>query len=81
MTLDRRTRTPDEVRAIQEQLQLLADDPQLRRRLGRGRVSTKNLPFADSRRSTDPDDQSRRYVMDVAGRNRDRERNYAAGLP
>ncbi len=78
MTL--RRRTPSEIRAIQEQLQLLADDSQLRHRLGYRRASTKDLPVADSRRRTDPDDRTRRHVMDVAGRNSDRERNYTAGL-
>jgi hypothetical protein len=66
-------------RLIQEELQLLADNPQLRRRLRRGHVSTA-LPYADSRRPTDPNDTSRRHVMDYAGRNSDRDRNYAAGL-
>ena len=79
MTSDRRKRTPDEIRAIQEQLQLLADNPQLRHRLGYRRVST-TAPFADSRRPTDADDRNRRHIMDVAGRTSDRERNYAAGL-
>jgi hypothetical protein len=72
-------RTPREVRALLDQLQVLADCPQLRHRLGYGRVSVQP-PFADSRRPTDPDDGSRRYVMDNSGRNSDRERNYAAGL-
>jgi hypothetical protein len=72
-------RTAREVRALLDQLQLLADSPQLRHRLGYGRVSVQP-PFADSRRPTDPDDGSRRYVMDNSGRDSDRERNYAAGL-
>jgi hypothetical protein len=79
MNSDHRRRTPREVRAIQEQLQLLADNPQLRHRLGVRRVTTE-APFADSRRRTDPNDRTRRHVMDVAGCNSDRERNYAAGL-
>jgi hypothetical protein len=79
MTSDTRRRTPSEIRAIQEQLQLLADSPQLRRRLGYGRVTTA-APFADSRRPTDPKDASRRYAADYTNPNSDRNRNYAAGL-
>ncbi len=79
MTSDSPQRTPSEIRAIQEQLQVLADNPQLRHRLGYRRATTE-APYADSRRHTDPDDRTRRHVMDVAGRNSDRERNYAAGL-
>lgn len=79
MHSDHRRRTPREIRAIQEQLQLLADNPQLRHRLGVRRVSTQ-APFADSRRPTDPNDQTRRHPMDVAGNSGDRDRNYAAGL-
>jgi len=79
MQSDRERRTPREIRAIQEQLQLLADNPQLRHRLGYRRAITA-LPFSDSRRITDPDDASRRHVMDVAGRTSDREQNYATGL-
>ncbi len=74
-----RGRTPREVRALLDQLQLLADSPQLRHRLGYARVSTAP-PYADSRRPTDPKEGSRRYVMDCGGRDSDRERNYAAGL-
>ena len=40
------TRTPQEVRALLDRLQLLADNPQLRHRLGNARVSVE-LPFAD----------------------------------
>jgi hypothetical protein len=79
MTSDHRRRTPSEIRAIQEQLEHLADNPQLRHRLGIRRVTTE-APFAGSRRRTDPNDRTRRHVMDVAARNSDRERNYAAGL-
>lgn len=79
MTPDHRPRTSTEIRALQEQLQALADNPQLRHRLGYRRV-TMETPFADSRRSTDPNDRTQRHVMDVAGRNSDREKNYATGL-
>jgi hypothetical protein len=72
-------RTTREIRALQEQLQLLADRPQLRHRLGYGRVNT-TAPYADSRRSTDSNDGSRRYVMDNRSRAGDNDRNYAAGL-
>jgi hypothetical protein len=74
-----RRRTPREVAAIQEQLQLLADNPQLRHRLGYARVSSA-APYADSRRSTDPNDSSRRHIMDNGVRSTDAHRNYAAGL-
>ena len=74
-----RRRTPREIRAIQEQLQVLADNPQMRHRLGHGRVTTR-APYADSRRPTDPLDSSRRHVMDCPGRDRDRDANYATGL-
>lgn len=68
-------RTSREVRAILDQLQLLADRPQLRHRLGYGRVSAK-APYADSRRPTDP----REYGIDYSSPSRDKQRNYAAGL-
>ncbi len=76
---DSRRRTAQEIRALQEQLQLIADCPQLRHRLGYARVSSQ-APFADSRRPTDPGDTTRRYVMDYSGRNGDRDRNHASGL-
>ena len=79
MTSGNRTRTPREIAAIQEQLQLLADNPQLRDRLGHGRVSTR-APYADSCRPNDPHDPSQRYVGDYSNPNRDRQRNYATGL-
>jgi hypothetical protein len=74
-----RRRTEGDIRTAQEQLQLLADSPQLRHRLGYGRVSVE-LPFADSRRATDPTDGSYRSVMDYSSPARDADRNYAAGL-
>jgi hypothetical protein len=67
------TRTPREVRAIQEQLQLLADRPQLRNRLGYGRAAAIT-PYADSRRPT-ADGR-----MDYRSYSADQDRNYAAGL-
>lgn len=74
-----RGRTAREIASLQEQLQVLADSPQLRHRLGYSRVSVA-LPFADSRRPTDPTDGSRQWVMDYAFSARDADRNYAAGL-
>lgn len=68
-----RSRTQREVRTIQEQLQVLADHPQLRHRLGYGRVSVE-APYADSRR---PNSNGR---MDFMSYCRDQDRNYAAGL-
>ena len=80
MTVEpRRPRTPDEVRAILDELQLVADNPQLRRRLGYGRVAV-TAPYADSRRPTDASDRSRRSMADYRDPSRDRDRNYAAGL-
>ena len=76
MTSEPRRRTPQEVRAILDQLQLLADQPQLRHRVGRVRVTTE-APFADSRRPTDP---TGRYRIDNGSRGSDQDRNYAAGL-
>ena len=76
MTSEPRRRTPAEVRSILDQLQLLADRPQLRHRLGLARVSTR-APFADSRR---PNDAARGYRFDNRSRRSDQERNYAAGL-
>lgn len=75
----RRRRSPGEVRAILDQLQLIADNPQLRKRLGYGRVSL-TAPYADSRRPTDAGDRTRRFMADYRGRSSDRDRNYAAGL-
>ena len=69
-------RTPREIRAIQDQLQLLADRPQLRHRLGYARVSVA-APYLDSRRSTDPRAGNR---ADCRTYRRDQEANYAAGL-
>ena len=80
MTSDNRKRTPGEVTAILEQLQLLADNPQLRHRLGYRRASVTDLPFADSRRRTDPNDQSRRHIADIASNARDADANYGSGL-
>lgn len=76
MTSEPRHRTPSEVRAIQAQLQLLADHPQLRHRSGHGQV-TAAAPFADSRRPTDP---SSAWRIDNRPRSPDADRNYAAGL-
>lgn len=76
MTSQPRRRTSGEVNAILEQLQLLADRPQLRQTLGYGRVSA-TAPYADSRRRTDP---RNRRGMDYTSPKRDQERNYAAGL-
>jgi hypothetical protein len=76
MTSEPRRRTPQEVRSILEQLQLLADRPQLRHRLGYRRVTT-DAPYADSRRSTDPRGG---YGIDYTSPKRDQVRNYAAGL-
>lgn len=70
--------TPREIRAIQEELQLLADNPKLRRRHGdRVRVAS---PFADSRRPTDAGDRSQRFISDCRVYAGDQSRNYAAGL-
>ena len=66
-------RSESEVRAILDQLQLIADDPQLRHRLGRGRVMTR-APFADSRR---PNGDG---LMDYGVYPRDQQHNYATGL-
>jgi hypothetical protein len=74
-----RGRTAGEIRALLEQLQLIADSPQLRHRLGYSRVSS-DAPYADSRRPTDPNDGSRLYVMDYQFPASDAQRNYAAGL-
>lgn len=74
-----RGRTPRDVRALLAQLQVVADNPQIRHRLGYARVSSE-APYADSRRPTEPDDGSRRYVMDYRNPARDAQRNYAAGL-
>jgi hypothetical protein len=76
MTSQPRHRTPGEVHAIMEQLQLLADRPQLRHQLGYARVSA-NAPYADSRRRTDP---RRGWGMDYTSPKCDQNRNYAAGL-
>lgn len=76
MTSETRRRTPREVRAILEQLQLLADRPQLRHRLGYGKVRTE-APYADSRRPTDPRGG---YRIDYRSRSCDQENNYATGL-
>ena len=65
--------TRTEIRALQEQLQLLADRPQLRRRLGYGLVAI-TAPYADSRRPT-ADGR-----MDNRSYRADQDRNYAAGL-
>lgn len=73
MTMERH-RTPHEVCAIMEQLQLLADSPQVRHRLGYARISAQ-APYADSRR---PNDGNGR--MDFTSYYRDMDRNYAAGL-
>jgi hypothetical protein len=67
------------IRATLDELQRLADDPQLRHRRGYSRVSVE-LPFSDSRRPTDPQDGSRLWVMDYRSRGCDNDRNYAAGL-
>ncbi len=72
-------RTDREVRALLDQLQQLADSPQLRHRLGYARVSV-SPPFADSRRPTDPADGTRLWVMDYRTPAMDAHRNYAAGL-
>jgi hypothetical protein len=76
MTSEPRRRTPHEVRAILDQLQLLADQRQLRRRLGSVRVTTE-APSADSRRPTDP---TGGYRIDNGSRGGDQDRNYATGL-
>lgn len=76
MTSEQQRRTPGEVRAILEQLQLLADCPQLRHRLGLVRVTAK-APYADSRRPTDPRGG---YQIDYSSPRCDKQRNYAAGL-
>jgi hypothetical protein len=76
MTSQARRRTSSEVRAILEQLQLLADRPQLRHRLGYGRVTTK-APYADSRRPTDP---RQGWRIDNRSRKGDQDSNYAVGL-
>ena len=73
MTSEKRRRTPAEVRAILEQLQQLADQPQLRHRLGYTRV-TAQAPYADSRRPTG------NGRMDNGSYSNDQNRNYAAGL-
>jgi hypothetical protein len=73
-------RTRGEIAAILEQLQLLADDPQLRHRLGYGRLSAADLPFADSRRPIDPRDGYRWRLADIAAHNRDADENYGRGL-
>lgn len=73
MTSETRRRTPEEVRAIFDQLQQLADCPQLRHRLGYARV-TAQAPYADSRR---PNGNGR---MDNMSYRRDQDRNYAGGL-
>lgn len=73
MTSESRRRTPEEVRAILEQLQLLADRPDLRHRLGYARV-TAQAPYADSRRPTN------NGRMDNRSYSTDQNRNYAAGL-
>jgi hypothetical protein len=72
-------RTGSEVRVLLDRLQMLADNPQLRHRLGYARVSVE-MPFSDSRRPTDPRDGSRLWVMDYGFSARDADRNYAAGL-
>ncbi len=66
-------RTPQEIRLIQEHLQLIADRPQLRRRLGYGRVAI-TAPYADSRRPTAGGRMDNRSYYN------DQDRNYAAGL-
>ena len=66
MTSDRR-RTPRNGRDILDQLQDLADRPQLRHRLG-------FVSYADSRRPT------QNGLMDYRTYHRDQDRNYAAGL-
>jgi hypothetical protein len=63
-----------EIQACLDELQVLADNPQLRHRRGYVRVSAA-LPFADSRRPTDPNDTTRRWVMDNGFSARDAERN------
>jgi hypothetical protein len=79
VTSDTRRRIPGEIRSTLDQLQLLADSPQLRHRLGYVPVSV-TPPYADSRRPTDPDDGSRLWVMDYTSPPTDAQRNYAAGL-
>ena len=73
MTSESRRRTPGEVRAVLDQLQVLADRPQVRHRLGYARV-TAQAPYADSRRPTE------NGRMDFMSYYRDQDRNYAAGL-
>lgn len=79
MTSPPRRRTPAEIRAVLDQLQLIADRPQLRHRLGLGSVNTK-APYADSRRPTDPRQGWARGVMDYSNPKCDQSSNYAAGL-
>lgn len=64
------------IRVTLHRLQLLADRPRLRHRLGYGRVTTK-APFADSRRPTDPRTGNR---PDCRSYRRDQDANYAAGM-
>lgn len=71
-------RIPQEIRAIQKELQLLADNPQMRRR--RGHLISYEAPYSDSRRSTDTENRSRRSVTDCGTYAADQSRNYAAGL-
>ena len=80
MTSERPHRTSGGIAAILEQLQLLADSPQLRHRLGYSRLSTTDLPYADSRRPTDPNDRTQRHIADIASYTRDADANYAVGL-
>jgi hypothetical protein len=69
----------ERIQAQLDELQRLADRPQLRHRLGLGRVSAA-MPFADSRQPTDPADGTRLWVMDYSFSAHDAEKNYAAGL-
>jgi hypothetical protein len=80
MPLARRARTPQEVALIQEQLQLLADNPGLIHRTKGHREldGLKSLP-RDSRRPTDAR-SVHRYVSDNRTYRRDQSDNYAAGL-